>query len=115
LNTSTSDTAGNEADPSATLAIGTPSSTLLANMPPSANTDCATPSMPKIQRPANRPIAYTIRQLPKNAASSIVSTGGRREKSDISPNSRAGMATANTNCVRASDTDFDQPPQRVSR
>ena len=115
LNTSTSATDGIAASPSVALTIGTPSSTLLAKMPPSANTDCCTPFRPNSHRPISRPRAKTTRQPPKKAISSRASTGGSFEKSLISENSSAGTATAKTNFASASLTAFGQRPDAASR
>ncbi len=83
LNTSTSDTVGIAMSPSVTFASGRPSSTLLAKIPPIANTDCDTPSSRNTVAAITRPTANTIRQPPKYAISSRASTAGRLEKSAI--------------------------------
>jgi hypothetical protein len=114
LNTRTIDTTGNAASPSRMVASGSPSSRLFAKMPPTPKTDCSTPSILNNREAITRPIRNTRRQPPKYAMSNRASTGGRREKSLISRNSTAGMATAKTNRVSASETLFGQPNQRTS-
>ena len=104
LKTSTSATDGSAATPSASLASGKPSMRLLENTPPSANTDCDTPSSAKTFHAIRRPMPKTIRQPPKNAISRRASTGGRLEKSLNSRNKVAGSATEKTKRVRLSET-----------
>ncbi len=113
LNTSTSATDGTAASPSATLASGKPSITLLENTPPSANTDWPTPSSSNSFHATSRPMANTIKHPPKNASSKRASTGGNLEKSLTSRNSIAGNATVKTKRVRLSDIDFGQPDKRI--
>ncbi len=52
--------------------------------------------MPNSFQATRRPIAKTIRQLPKKAMSSRESTGGRDEKRDIVSNSSAGTRMLKT-------------------
>ena len=115
LNTRTSDTTGSAASPSRIVASGRPSSRLFAKMPPTPKTDCSTPSILNTRDAMTRPTRNTSEAAAEvRDAASRASTGGRREKSLISRNSTAGMATAKTNRVSASETLFGQPNQRTS-
>ena len=109
----TSATEGTAASPSAILASGRPSMTLFENTPPSPNTDCAVPSMPKAFQAISRPMKKTIRQPPKKAMSRRASTGGSLEKSLIRRNIIAGMATEKTKRERLSDIATGQPEKRI--
>ena len=102
------------ASPSVTCAIGRPSSTLFEKMPPMPNTDCDTPSRRNTVAATKRPAAYTTRQPPKYAMRMRASTRGSREKSLISRNSSAGIATVNTKRVNASVATGGQRPKVVS-
>jgi len=65
LKTMTSDAEGIDASPSVTLTSGTPSNTMLAKMPPTANTDCDAPSRWKNVAAISRPNRNTTRHPPK--------------------------------------------------
>ena len=114
LKTSTSDTAGSDASPSVILASGMPSSTLLEKMVPTAKIDCCAPSIRKARAATTRASTYSSAQPPKYATRSRASTGGSREKSLISRNRNAGIATTNTKRVSASEATLGQRPQRDS-
>jgi len=113
LNTSTSATAGTAASPSSTRANGSPSMTLFENTPPSANTDCDTPSSANSFHATRRPSANTTRQLPKKAISRRASTGGSVDRPLIRRNSMAGSAAANTKRPSASPIASSQLPMRI--
>src|SRR5689334_8171484 len=108
LKTSTSATDDSAASPSTDLAYGTPSSTLFENIPPNANTDCATPSSRNSRRPSSRPIPNTMKQPPMNATSRRLSTGGNFDRPLIRRNSSAGSASANTKRVSATLAELGQ-------
>ncbi len=114
LNTITSDTAGSAASPSVTFASGMPSSTVFEKIVPTPKIDCDAPSIPNAFAATTRATTNVATQPPKYASSRRASTGGRREKSLIRRNSSAGIATANTKRVSASDPAFGQRPQRDS-
>ena len=69
-------TEGIASSPKVTLASGRPSRTLLEKIPPSAKTDCATPSRANSFQASRRPSTKTTRQPPKKAIIRRVSTGG---------------------------------------
>ena len=114
LKTSTSATEGSAASPSTILASGRPSMTLLEKTPPSANTDCPTPSSPKNPLAIRRPMPKTIRQLPKKASNRRASTAGSFEKSLISRNSITGKAKEKTNQDSLSDHTLGKREKRIS-
>lgn len=82
--------------PSVALANGRPSKALFEKMAARANSDCDTPSSLKKRQPMTRASPNTNRHDPKKATSTRQSTGGRRDRSLIKVNSRAGKATVNT-------------------
>ena len=88
--------------------------TLFENTPPKAKTDCDTPSSANTFHAIKRPITKTIRQPPKKAINRRASTGGNLEKSLISRNIMAGMATEKTKRDRLSDITIGQPEKRIS-
>jgi len=114
LKTSTIATEGTAASPSTILASGRPSIRLLEKTPPSANTDCDTPSRPNSFQPTSRPMPKTMTQLPKKAIRRRASTGGSFDKPDIRRNIIAGRATTKTKDDRLSATSALQRVRRMT-
>jgi hypothetical protein len=84
-------------------------------MPPSAKTDCWTPSSFSTAAPSRRPSANTIRQPPKKAINTRPSTAGRRATPLIKRNSSAGIAIAKTKRVSASPYGLRHQREAASR